>query len=62
MSSLLVRFAATGDPNGPGLPAWPVYDTGTDRYLELGVTVRVGAGLRKRHCDALDRLMAPGAV
>ena len=62
MSSLLVRFAATGDPSGPGLPAWPVYDTGTDRYLELGETVRVGTGLRKRHCDALDRLMASGAV
>jgi para-nitrobenzyl esterase len=58
MSSIWVRFAATGNPNGEGLPEWPAYETESDQYLELGDTIRVGRGLRKETCDALDRIMA----
>ncbi len=31
-----VRFAKTGNPNGPGLPPWPVYNSETDICQELG--------------------------
>ena len=56
-SSQWVRFATTGDPNGPGLPAWPEYNAQKERYLELGEVVRVRAHLRKHSFDELDRLM-----
>jgi len=49
------RFAATGDPNGPGLPKWPHYERTTDPYLEFGTVVRVGAAFRKTQLDAIDR-------
>jgi len=29
------NFARTGDPNGPGLPAWPAYSAGSDAILDF---------------------------
>jgi para-nitrobenzyl esterase len=34
--SAWVNFAATGDPNGAGVPAWAPYDVARDNALELG--------------------------
>ena len=42
-----VQFAATGDPNNEGLPAWPQYDPATDRYLELGEHITAGEGVHR---------------
>ena len=35
MTSYWTNFAKSGNPNGPGLPAWPVYDPETPRVLEF---------------------------
>lgn len=36
MGSYWVNFVKTGDPNGPGLPAWPVYLQRDRQILQIG--------------------------
>ncbi|MGH9163484.1 MAG: carboxylesterase/lipase family protein, partial [Vicinamibacteraceae bacterium] len=51
-----VRFAATGNPNEPGLPEWPVYDEARPRHLDFGDTIRAISGLGRPGCDLFDEM------
>jgi para-nitrobenzyl esterase len=46
MSSYWVRFAATGNPNGPNLPEWPAYDEQSRHVKEFGSRSTVGPGVK----------------
>jgi carboxylesterase type B len=48
-----VRFAATGNPNGSGLPNWPASDN-QKRHLELDTPISVSRGYRQQQLDFLD--------
>jgi carboxylesterase type B len=54
MSSYWVNFATTGDPNGTGLPKWPVYREDSDIALELGNEIKPRPQLHKPELDFLD--------
>jgi para-nitrobenzyl esterase len=41
LASAWVNFAGTGDPNGPGVPAWPAYAEPTRSTLVFGDTTEV---------------------
>ncbi len=58
MSSYWVNFAATGDPNGGGLPKWPAYRENSDLALEFGAEVKPLPQLHKAQLDFLDGYLA----
>jgi para-nitrobenzyl esterase len=58
MQGCWVRFARTGNPNGPGVPKWPAYDAATDSYMEFGDAIAVKTGLYKEACDVLEKVLA----
>jgi len=52
MQQYWVNFVKTGDPNGPGLPAWPGFREPERSYVqvaEAGVTIK--QGLRRSQCE-----------
>jgi para-nitrobenzyl esterase len=53
MESYWTNFAKTGDPNGAGLPPWPRFTPGADRYMEFGNDGRAHPrqGVRPTFCD-----------
>lgn len=54
MMGAWLRFAATGDPNGGGLPAWSAYDPAKDEVMVFGNRVGMQEALRKTVCDLFD--------
>ena len=57
MNDYWTQFAATGNPNRSGLPAWPVYELETQRHQVIGAEVGQGSFFRKDHLDELDRYL-----
>ena len=58
MVSYWVNFATIGDPNGEGLPEWPVYTEDTDQAMEFGDAQGVRRDIRKAGLDFFDRYFA----
>jgi para-nitrobenzyl esterase len=54
IGSYWVNFAATGNPNGDGLPKWPAYNAGEDQSIEFGDQIMVRANINKAGLDFLD--------
>ena len=59
MTSYWVNFASSGDPNGEGLPPWPLYRGADDIVLEFGETVAATAHPRGKQLDIFDAARPP---
>jgi para-nitrobenzyl esterase len=57
-----VNFAKTGDPNGAGLPNWPVYDPETNMILEFKSdgTAAGEVDRRKARLDLIEKAVTSG--
>ncbi len=57
MGSYWIQFAATGNPNKPGMVEWPAYDPKTEPFIDLGEVIKVDHGLRKEAFDLADKVV-----
>jgi para-nitrobenzyl esterase len=58
MADYWVRFAATGNPNGDGAVAWPVYDGAARAHIVFGDEIVTAAGVRAEQCRLFEELQA----
>ena len=56
MMGYWTRFAATGDPNQPGLTPWPAYDAKAERYLDLGDKIEAKSGFYSEACPLFQKV------
>jgi para-nitrobenzyl esterase len=56
MMGYWTRFAAAGDPNGAGAPAWPRYEVASDPYVKLDDPIAKDERLHAERCDFWDAL------
>jgi len=57
MQRYWTRFAATGDPNGPGDPEWPLDSPDADTLLELGPQIGARSHYRQEEADILAQFL-----
>ncbi|MGA2563081.1 MAG: carboxylesterase family protein [Steroidobacteraceae bacterium] len=65
MQQYWTNFAKTGNPNGAGLPEWPMFDASSRAYIQFTAAGPVTkAALRRPYCDVfidnVERLMSTG--
>jgi para-nitrobenzyl esterase len=58
VSGYWVNFVKRGDPNGPGLPAWPRMQASHERIMELGDTLKPRPILPPSELEAVKELLA----
>jgi para-nitrobenzyl esterase len=57
MAGAWVAFSKTGDPNGPGLPSWPLYRQPGYRYLNYSDIIMTESGFRESQIEFCQRLL-----
>ncbi|XP_029058898.1 liver carboxylesterase 1-like isoform X2 [Monodon monoceros] len=55
------NFAQNGNPNGEGLPPWPVYDQ-KEGYLQIGVTTQAAEKLKDKEVAFWNELLSKEAA
>lgn len=60
MSSYWINFAKTGNPNGPGLPEWPSFDSNSPEIIELGDRVKSVDLPHREQLEFMTRLNSSG--
>jgi para-nitrobenzyl esterase len=58
MSSYWVNFAGSGDPNGPGLPEWPVFDEAEQEAMIFNKTTGAQPYPNLKRIEAFDAYYA----
>jgi carboxylesterase type B len=61
MAAAWINFAASGDPNGPGVPAWAPYDPARDNAITFGAGMSEQTGWRARFLTFFERYYAERA-
>lgn len=56
-----INFAATGNPNGDGLAAWPRYRTDAEDIVDFGAEVKVLGNYRNNELDVLESVRRIGS-
>ena len=51
------NFAKTGDPNGAGLPEWPLYDAAQDQWMTFNPELEVKSNIRSEKLDIMERAL-----